>query len=206
MTSKVTPLTIGVLALQGDFLEHEQVLLKLGVLVKQVRLPPDLNNLDGLIIPGGESTTMARLIDVFDLRQPIIEKIKSGLPVWGTCAGLILLAKKLDTDVPLPLRVLNVSVSRNAFGRQIDSFETNIKLTIIKQPITAVFIRAPIINSVGKGVKILGRLPNKSIIAIQEKNILGTAFHPELTSEFALHQYFVNIALNHKLRLRKRTS
>jgi len=141
--------TIGVLALQGDFLEHITSLKQLGVSTKEVRLPQDLESLDGIILPGGESTTIAQLLDVFDLREPLIQRIRDGMPVWGTCAGMILLAKKLYQARPTPLGLMDIIVDRNAFGRQIDSF--TVPLTIgglDDKPLHATFIRAPKITKV----------------------------------------------------------
>jgi 5'-phosphate synthase pdxT subunit len=186
--------TIGVLALQGDFLEHLQVLKGLGITVQEIRLPQDLETIDGLILPGGESTTIANLLDVFDLRKPLIKRINEGLPVWGTCSGMILLAKKLVQDRPKPLGLMDIEVDRNAFGRQIDSF--TIPLTI-KQlgdtPFKATFIRAPKITKSGQGVLIISKLNDGTIIAARQNNILVTSFHPELTSDVRLHEYFLTM-------------
>jgi len=183
--------TIGVLALQGDFLEHIRALQKIGVTPREVRLPEDLNGLDGIIFPGGESTTMANLLDVFKIRTPLKTKIQKGLPVWGTCAGMILLAKKLVQDRPEPLKLMDIEVSRNAFGRQIDSFSTALEIKGLgKEPLHATFIRAPFIISAGKKVEILAKLEDGTIVAAREKNMLATSFHPELTADARLHKYF----------------
>lgn len=190
----VKNITIGVLALQGDFLEHLHVLNSLGVTAQEIRLPKDLAVIDGLIFPGGESTTIAQLLDVFDLRKPLIQKIKDGMPVWGTCAGMILLAKKLVQNRPTPLGLIDIIVDRNAFGRQIDSFTIPL---LIKQlgdkPFTATFIRAPIITHSGSGVTILSKLDDGTIVAARENNILVTSFHPELTADMRLHEYFLTM-------------
>lgn len=187
--------TIGVLALQGDFLEHITTLHKIGVATKEVRLPDDLKNIDALIIPGGESTTMAILLDVLNLRVPLVERIQKGMPVWGTCAGLILLAKKLVQDRPLPLGVMDITASRNAFGRQIESFETELEIKGLPGGLMhATFIRAPFIVSVGKNVEVLSQLEKGTIVAAREGNMLATAFHPELTEDTRLHEYFVRLA------------
>ena len=184
---------IGVLALQGDFLEHITTLQSLGIATREVRLPEDLEGLDGIIFPGGESTTMANLMDVFSFRRPLIEKISQGLPVWGTCAGMILLAKKLEQDRPDPLKLMDISVSRNAFGRQIDSFETELTIDGWEAPMHATFIRAPLITKVGEGVAVLAKLEDGTIVAARQKNMLVTSFHPELTEDIRLHEYFVSL-------------
>lgn len=193
---KTTGIKIGVLALQGDYLEHIQTLQRIGVETKEIKLPEDLENINGIIMPGGESTTIARLLDVFNLREPLSKKINDGLPVWGTCAGMILLAKKLIQNKPVPLGLMDITVNRNAFGRQIDSFEVPL---IIKplgdKPLFAAFIRAPEITEAGPGVEILSKLEDGTIVAARQKNILATSFHPELTSDSRFHEYFINICL-----------
>lgn len=185
---------VGVLALQGDFREHLDVLAKLGVPAILVRLPRDLERIDRLIIPGGESTTIGKLLVTYKLFQPIRARIKKGMPVWGTCAGAILLAKRVADglkDQP-SLGIMNITVRRNAFGRQLESFETKVDIKkISKSPIPVLFIRAPVFEYVGKNVRVLARLPDKKIIAAQQGNVLITAFHPELTSVTALHRYFL---------------
>lgn len=182
---------IGVLALQGDFLEHITTLQFLGVQTREVRLPKDLEGIDGIIFPGGESTTMANLMNVFALRKPLIDKISKGLPVWGTCAGMILLAKRLVQDRPEPLDLMDITVSRNAFGRQIDSFETELTIKGLEKPMHATFIRAPLITNAGKAVDVLAKLTDGTIVAAREKNMLVTSFHPELTKDTRLHEYFI---------------
>jgi 5'-phosphate synthase pdxT subunit len=190
----VTTQTIGVLALQGDFLEHQQILTQLGTTVKEVRLPEDLENIDGIIFPGGESTTMANLLDVFSLREPLIKKIKNGLPVWGTCAGMILLAKQLVQNRPQPLGLMDIVVDRNAFGRQIDSFTVPLAIKQFgEKPLEATFIRAPLIKTIGDNVTVLARLSDRTIVAAQQENMLATAFHPELTHDTRLHKYFLSL-------------
>lgn len=189
-------IVIGVLALQGDFLEHIQTLERLGVIAKQVKLPKDLENIQGLIMPGGESTTMANLLDAFNLREPLKQKIKHGLPVWGTCAGMILLAKKLVQDRPIPLSVMDITVNRNAFGRQLDSFEVDLQIKYFDKPLHATFIRAPLVIAVGKGVEILSKLDDGTIVAVKQNNILGTSFHPELTADTRFHEYFLSLLSN----------
>jgi len=186
-------LLIGILALQGDFLEHENILRSLGMQTLQVKLPSHLDGIHGLIIPGGESTAMARLIDEFKLRKSLMHKIQKGLPVWGTCAGMILLAKKLRENKPQPLGIMNITVARNDFGRQVDSFETDLNIPALGSvPFHAVFIRAPKVIKTGNDVKILARLPDTTIVAIQQGSMLGTSFHPELTADTRFHEYFIN--------------
>lgn len=186
-------IVVGVLALQGDFLEHIQTIERLGVTAKQIKLPEDLENIQGLIMPGGESTTMANLLDSFHLREPLIKKIEQGLPVWGTCAGMILLAKKLVQDRPTPLGAMDITVNRNAFGRQLDSFEVDLTIKYLDKPLHATFIRAPLVTEVGKDVEILSKLEDGTIVAVKQKNILGTSFHPELTADTRFHEYFLSL-------------
>jgi 5'-phosphate synthase pdxT subunit len=186
-------LRIGVLALQGDFLEHQIILETLGVDTIQVRLAEDLDGLDGLILPGGESTSMERLIDAQNLRQPLSTKLSSGIPVWGTCAGLIMLAKEIHEGHPKPLGILNIKVSRNAYGRQLDSFETDLSVPVLGDvPFHAVFIRAPAIMLLGPECETLAYLEDGSPVAVREGKILVTAFHPELTYDSRFHEYFIN--------------
>ncbi|HEY8477106.1 MAG TPA: pyridoxal 5'-phosphate synthase glutaminase subunit PdxT [Chloroflexota bacterium] len=185
---------IGVLALQGDFLEHEVVLGRLGVETRQVRLPADLDGLDGLVIPGGESTTMTRLARDFDLVEPLQQLVRDGLPVFGTCAGMILLAREVDGRPGL-LGGLDVSVRRNAFGRQVESFEIDLPVPELgEDPVRAVFIRAPVVERVGPGVRVLARLPDERVVAVQQGRVIGAAFHPELTPDDRFHRYFVRLA------------
>lgn len=185
---------IGVLAIQGDFLEHRQALDRLGVESCEVRLPGHLNEIDGLIIPGGESTTIVQLIDIYGFRHVLAGKIQSGMPVWGTCAGMIVLANTLTDSRPEPLHLMDIEVSRNAFGRQVDSFETDLQIDDIKgPPFRAVFIRAPVVNSIGANVKVLASLADGRPVAVRQGNMLATAFHPELTSDPRVHELFVGI-------------
>lgn len=191
---KHSGITIGVLALQGDFLEHIQTLKRLGINAKEIKLPEDLSAINGIILPGGESTTIARLLDVFELRKPLVQKIKEGLPVWGTCAGMILLAKKLIQEKPIPLQLMDITVSRNAFGRQIDSFEVPLKIKPLgDKPLHATFIRAPQITQTGPEVEILSMLDDGTIVAVKQKNMLATSFHPELTTDTRFHEYFLSL-------------
>jgi len=185
---------IGVLALQGDFREHIQVLRRLGAEVNEVRLPQHLAGLDGLILPGGESTTVGKLAMEYQLLEPLRELAASGVPLWGTCAGLILLARDVGREQPL-VGALNVQVNRNAFGRQVDSFEAELKVPVLtepERPFRAVFIRAPLVTYVGPGVNVLARLDDTNgVVAVQQGHVLGTAFHPELTNDDRFHRYFL---------------
>jgi pyridoxal 5'-phosphate synthase pdxT subunit len=189
---------IGVLALQGDFAEHISMLKKLGVETAEVRLPKHLEGLDGLIIPGGESTTIGKLAVAYELMEPLKDFGKSNA-IWGTCAGAIFLSKDIGRDQPL-LELMDIKVQRNAFGRQVDSFETDLeidelfKATGTEHPYHAVFIRAPIIDSVGKKVKVLSSLEDGRIVAAQEGHLLATSFHPELTDDTRFHEYFISLA------------
>ena len=187
--------SIGVLAIQGDFLEHRKMLDSIGVESREVRLPEELENLDGLIIPGGESTTIVQLIDIYGLRDPLVEKANKGLAVWGTCAGMIVIAKNLNDIRPNPLGLMDIEVSRNAFGRQIDSFETDLDINGINgPPMHAIFIRAPLVTQIGSGVEILAEVEEGKPVAVKQNRVLATSFHPELTADARMHSMFVNIA------------
>lgn len=189
---------IGVLALQGDFAEHTAVIRRLGAEAREVRMPDGLEGVDALIIPGGESTTISRLMDRWGLRQPIASLAKSGTPVWGTCAGLILSAKRIVDDPIAGLGILDVDVQRNAYGSQIDSFETTLAVEAFgDKPMPAVFIRAPIIRRVGPSVKVLARAPDGTPAAVRQGNILGSTFHPELTPDARFHAYLLNLSREH---------
>lgn len=184
--------TIGVLALQGDFREHGETLRRMGLDAPEVRLPRDLDRLGGLIIPGGESTTILRLMRSSGLLEPLRTLARDDFPIWGTCAGMILLAKRLDeTGVPA-LQAMDITVRRNAFGRQVDSFETDLPIAGLGgDPVHAVFIRAPIIEEVGPAVEVLACLADGTPVAARERRLLATAFHPELTSDTRLHRFFL---------------
>lgn len=190
---------IGVLALQGAFIEHIHKLARLGVDAREIRLPEQLEDLDGLIIPGGESTTIGKLIDRFELRGPIREFAASGRPLWGTCAGMILLAREVDQDTrarsqPL-LGLMDLTVRRNAFGSQLESFETDLEIPVVgPDPVRAVFIRAPVISTTGPGVDVLSSLPNGRVVAARQGNLIATSFHPELTPDDRLHGWFADLA------------
>ena len=189
---------IGVLALQGDFSEHISMLKRLQVEASEVRLPDHLNGLDGLIIPGGESTTIGKLAVAYNLMEPL-KKFGEQHAIWGTCAGAIFLSKDVSRDQPL-LGLMDIKVKRNAFGRQVDSFETDLDIPELKQatgsdsPYHAVFIRAPIIESVDGDAKVLASVPDGRIVAAQQGHFLATSFHPELTSDTRFHEYFLSLA------------
>jgi len=188
---------IGVLALQGDFAEHIAVLVRLGVETQEVRLPQHLVGLDGLIIPGGESTTIAKLVNAYGLYEPLHE-FGSRRAIWGTCAGAIFLSKEIHRHQPL-LGLMDITVERNAFGRQAASFEADLDIPVLRQvepeggPYHAVFIRAPLIESVEKDARVLSELPDGRIVAAQQGFLLATSFHPELTSDDRFHRYFLSL-------------
>ena len=186
--------TIGILALQGDFAEHRAVFTRLGVDTTEVRLPGQLAGLAGVVIPGGESTTVSRLMAEYGLPEPLRRLAAEGLPVWGTCAGLILLARRApDLDRP-GLALMEMEAVRNAFGRQVDSFEADLEVPALGPPcFRAVFIRAPLIRGVGPGVEVLARLDDDTMVAARQGNLLATAFHPELTEDMRFHRYFVQM-------------
>jgi 5'-phosphate synthase pdxT subunit len=189
---------IGVLALQGAFREHLQTLAAIGVEGVPVRLPADLDGAAGLILPGGESTTMRQLIERWGLREPILDLAAGGAPVFGTCAGLIILAREIAGGEPPILPLLDVTVERNAFGRQLDSFEAELAVPVLgDQPVHGVFIRAPIIDRTGPDVDVLARLDDGRIVAVRERNIVATAFHPELAGETRFHRLIAAMASEH---------
>ena len=188
---------IGVLVQQGAFVEHIALLRRLEVEAFPVRLARELGDLDGLIIPGGESSSIGKLMQEYDLAEPVRRLGEQGFPIMGTCAGMILLAKRASGLNLEPLGVMDIEVKRNAFGRQVDSFETDLEIPVIGEPpFHAVFIRAPCIEKVGDGVEILARLPNGVGVAARQGNIVALAFHPELTSDLRLHRYFLDIVGN----------
>ena len=190
---------VGVLALQGTFIEHIGILRQLGVEALPIHLPHELNTLDALIIPGGESTTMLRLMESFGLIQPIREMAQDGLAIWGTCAGMVLLAKSISNYKMETLGLMDMKIRRNAFGSQIDSFEMDMEIPAVGQePFHAVFIRAPVVKEAEPGVKILSRLPDSTIVAARQNRLLACAFHPEFTDDSRFHSYFLNM-VNQKL-------
>lgn len=185
---------IGIMALQGAFLEHAQVFQRLGNETVEVRLPEDLKGINGLVIPGGESTTMSLLVDTFRLREPIAEMARAGLPIWGTCAGMIMLAKGVIDPLVRSLELMDLRVQRNAFGRQVDSFEAELPVPVLgDRPFHAVFIRAPVVEGAAAGVELLARLPDGRIVAARQGNWLATAFHPELTDDPRFHKLFLSM-------------
>jgi len=185
---------IGVLAAQGAFAEHIAALNKLNTEAVPVRLPRELAGVDGLIIPGGESTAISRLMDAYDLMQAIADMAKNGLPAFGTCAGMILLAKEVAGDGARSLGLMDIKVRRNAFGRQVDSFETALTIPALGEiPFPAVFIRAPYIEECKNGAIVLAKLDDGTAVAARQGRLLATAFHPELTEDPRLHKYFLDI-------------
>jgi 5'-phosphate synthase pdxT subunit len=189
---------IGVLALQGAFAEHVAALRAIGVEAVEVRMPAQLEDVDGLIIPGGESTTMRRLIARWGLREPILALAAEGKPLFGTCAGMIVLSKQIEGGEEPVLPLLDVRVERNAFGRQLDSFETELSVPVLGDtPVHAVFIRAPVIESVGPGVDVMATLDDGRIVAVRERNVIATSFHPELVGETRFHRLVATMAAEH---------
>nr|WP_295605208.1 pyridoxal 5'-phosphate synthase glutaminase subunit PdxT [uncultured Terrisporobacter sp.] len=190
-------MVIGVLAMQGAYEEHINILQDLDVSPVEIRNKNDLQNIDGIIIPGGESTTMGKLIRTLDIYDDLKEKIESGMPVWGTCAGMILLAKSICNDDTVHLGTMDIEVKRNAYGRQLGSFNTKSKVKDIGEDIEMVFIRAPYIENVDDNVKVLSVVDN-NIVAAKENNMLVTSFHPELTSDYRVHKYFLKMVENNR--------
>jgi 5'-phosphate synthase pdxT subunit len=183
---------IGVLALQGDFEEHLAVLGRLGVETREVRLPPHLDKLDGLILPGGESTTIGKLAHEFDLVEPL-RAMSRFRAMWGTCGGLVFMAGNVGMDQPL-LGVMDMIVQRNAFGRQVDSFEEDLEIEGIEGgPFHGIFIRAPVITAVGPGIQILSRLKDGRIVAVRQDRLIATSFHPEISGDDRMHKYFLKL-------------
>lgn len=186
-------LKVGVLGLQGDVREHIEILQLLGVETFVVKLPEDLKLVDGLIIPGGESTTMIKIMKEIQMYEPLKEKIENGFPVYGTCAGMILLAKKVKNSDQLTLQVLDIEVERNAYGRQIESFEVDINIPQFgEKPVRAVFIRAPKIVKMESNVEVLAEYEGTPVF-VKENNVMATSFHPELTSDTRIHKYFIKM-------------
>jgi 5'-phosphate synthase pdxT subunit len=189
---------IGVLALQGAFAEHVSVLRSIGVEAVEVRLPAQVEDIDGLILPGGESTAMRKLIDRWGMRGPLMDLAARGAPVFGTCAGMIVLATEIAGGEDPILPLLDVTVERNAFGRQLDSFETELSVPLLGDtPVHAVFIRAPVIERVGEGVDVMASLPDGRIVAVRQRNVIATSFHPELAGETRFHRLVAAMASEH---------
>jgi len=186
---------IGVLALHGAVIEHIQTLRSIGVEPVAVRLPQDLEDLSGLILPGGESTTMRKLVVRWNLREPIMALARAGAPILGTCAGMIDVAMEIAGGEEPVFPLLDVTVERNAFGRQLESFETDLPMPILgDRPVHAIFIRAPIIERVGPGVEVLARLPDQRVVAVRQRNVIAISFHPELAGETRIHRLIATMA------------
>ena len=185
---------VGILALQGDVAEHAAALRDVGAEPVEVRLPRDLAGLEALVLPGGESTAMRKLIDAYGLAEPILSLAASGAPMWGTCAGMILLARRIaDGDSPV-LPLLDIEVRRNAYGRQLDSYEADLDVPALgDEPLHAVFIRAPVVTDVGPGVEVLATDPMGRTVAVREGRLLATAFHPELTGDRRFHRALLEL-------------
>lgn len=188
---------VGVLALQGAFIEHIKILRKLGVKTAEIRLPSQLKEIDGLIIPGGESTTIMKLLKQYELLEPLKKMAQKGFPVFGTCAGAICMAKNIINSHPVKMETLSlmdITIQRNAFGRQVESFEANLDIKELGLPLfPAVFIRAPIIKSADGNSDILATINDSTIVAVRQGNLLAVSFHPELSSDTRFHEYFINI-------------
>ena len=188
----MSELCVGVLALHGAFREHVAAVTRLGATAREVRQLKDIDGIDALIIPGGESTTMGKLLNEWNMLEPLRQRILDGMPVYGSCAGLILLCREIENSDQPRLGVLDATVRRNAFGRQVDSFETDLNIPEIgADSIPAVFIRAPVITGVGAGVTVLAEV-NGQAVAVRQNNILATSFHPELTPDTRMHSYFLS--------------
>ena len=184
---------VGVLALQGAFREHAASVTRLGAEAREVRQLGHMDGIDAMIIPGGESTTMGKLLNEWHMLEPLRERIMQGMPVYGSCAGLILLCRTIENSDQPRLGVLDATVRRNAFGRQVDSFETELSMPEVgPDPVPAVFIRAPVLISVGPEVRVLAEVKGQAV-AVRQNNILATSFHPELTTDTRLHSYFLNM-------------
>jgi len=187
---------IGVLALQGAFIEHKKMLARIGAEPVEVRLPAHLEGLDGLIIPGGESTTIGKVAERWGLIEPLRGLARSGRPLWGTCAGMIFMAQTVLDGLPdqQMLGLMDVAIRRNAFGRQVDSFEADLAIPALGEPVFhAIFIRAPQVERVGAGVEVLAQLDDGTPVAVRQGNLLATAFHPELTEDERFHRYFMRM-------------
>ncbi|MGA8850177.1 MAG: pyridoxal 5'-phosphate synthase glutaminase subunit PdxT [Aeromicrobium sp.] len=191
--------TIGVFALQGDVREHLHVLRALGARTLAVRRPEELEQCDGLVLPGGESTTMYKLARAFDLFDPLVERIAGGMPTFGTCAGMIMLADRIEDGIAgqETLGGLDITVRRNAFGRQVDSFEGPLQFDGFDAPVRGVFIRAPWVEEVGDDVEVLATIPSGQaagrIVAVRQQHLMATSFHPEVGTDDRIHRYFVDL-------------
>ncbi|HKV46141.1 MAG TPA: pyridoxal 5'-phosphate synthase glutaminase subunit PdxT [bacterium] len=184
---------IGVLAVQGDVIEHRLILRRLAVEEVEVRVPGDLDRVDGLILPGGESTTIGKLMVRYGLDRAVPERVERGMGVYGTCAGMILLARRAAGGEPPLLRLMDITVTRNAYGRQVDSFEAPLEIPALgPPPLRGVFIRAPVIDRVGRGVEVLGRHEGHPVL-VREGQLLASSFHPELAHDDRVHRYFIDM-------------
>lgn len=188
---------IGILALQGAFQEHKNILDSLNIDNCLVKTKEQLKDIDGIILPGGESTAMGKLLRDFDILEPLKEKIKNGFPIFGTCSGMILLAEKLSNSDVVHLGVMGIEVKRNAYGRQLGSFETLGDFKGIDKKVKMVFIRAPYVENIKEGAEVLS-VVNENITAVREKNMLAVSFHPELTDDTSVHEYFLDIVKKNK--------
>lgn len=185
---------VGVLAIQGDFAEHCRIFSELGIHPLEVRLPDQLENVEGLVIPGGESTTITKLMDIYGLVGPIRQFVQSGKPLWGTCAGMIVSSRRVVGDVLVPMDLIDLDVRRNAFGSQIDSFEADLPVPALGgPPFHAVFIRAPWIERLGPNVELISSLQDGTPVAARQDNVLVTSFHPELTEDTRFHKMFLQM-------------
>lgn len=187
---------VGLLAVQGDYARHRLAFVRAGLAddeILDVRTPDDLSLVERLVIPGGESTTVGLLLDRFGLGLAIQERAKAGMPIWGTCMGMILLAKAVEGREQYTLGLLDITVRRNAFGAQVHSFEDSVSLLSFDPPLTAVFIRAPVVTEVGEGVEVLAEYDGQ-VVAVRQGSLLGTSFHPEMTDDVRLHEWFLNLS------------
>jgi len=184
---------VGVLALQGDVREHSRALDGAGATAVPIKTRVDLSSVDALVLPGGESTTIGKLLERFGLLQPVVERARSGMPLFGTCAGMILMAKEITGPelAPLRLKLMDISVKRNAYGRQVDSFEADLDVESLDAPLTAAFIRAPVVERVGACVEVLARWEDRPVL-VSQGNLLAASFHPEITGDHRLHELFVS--------------
>ncbi|HLO97302.1 MAG TPA: pyridoxal 5'-phosphate synthase glutaminase subunit PdxT [Fimbriimonas sp.] len=185
-------MAVGVLAIQGDFEKHISVFEQLGVQAREVRTEEDLSQVDRLVIPGGESTTVGKLLQRFGLGELIIKRVKAGMPIWGTCMGMIMLATEIEGCEQYSLELLDITVKRNAFGRQVHSFEDEVEISSFDEPVRGVFIRAPIVSRVGEGVEVIAEYENK-VVGVRCGSIVGTSFHPELTDDARFHEWFLTL-------------
>ncbi len=191
-------MSIGILALQGAFREQSEAVLRCGFKTKEVRKPEDLEDIQGLIVPGGESTTIGKLLTDYKLCKPLIKKIKEGMPVFGICAGMVILAEEIAGQDKAWLGLMKIKVVRNAYGRQIESFETDIEIPALgKPPFHAVFIRAPQVEKIGKNVEVMAVFQGRPVM-VRQDNLLATSFHPEITKDDRIHRFFLDMVKNFK--------